>query len=352
MTVHEYPRHHGSLSGLSDTDHHTQYALDTQGLISARPLPGRRGRLYYATDESILYRDTGTTWVSVNNSGVLYDAKGDILVGQADNIAARLPIGTVNNQTLLVDSSQTLGVRWGSPVSPVAGAQRLMTPGEHYSEAPLLKTGTLNVGSGTTTTVVPSPAAGTARVVQSIVVSNYQAPDNNFDLTLAGTLLCSNVPIKGNSVVTIDTPFFITNPNTLTFRPGGGSVPLNITTQYVDVPDLGQVAGGLFGALATTDTNQADTARPFFTSPAGLSTVITSLIFGLRSSGTARAFVLDVEAAHGSHHPVLNTGDYLTVDEPYLVRPGQSLQQGIHGAGTSGVTPTAGITVAAFGYYR
>lgn len=351
MTVHEYPRSHGSLSGLSDTDHHIQYALDTQGVISARPVPGRRGRFYYATDEQTLYRDTGTSWVSVNNSSVLFDAKGDLLIGQADNVAARLPLGA-NGQALVVDTAQALGVKWASVKDMILSAQRLMTPGEHFSEAALLKTGTLNVGSGVTQTVVATPAAGTYRVVKSLVISNYGATANNFDLTLAGVLLCSNVPISGNSVVTINTPFLLSSPNTLTFRPGGGSVPLNITAHYYDVPDIGTVAGGLFGAINTTDTNQADTNRSLYTSPAGLSSVVTSIVFGLRSSGTARAFIIDSEATHGSHHPTLGTGAYVAIDEPYLVRPGQSLVQGIHGAGTSGVTPTAGTTVAVFGYYR
>lgn len=64
MTVHEYPRSHGSLSGLSDTDHHVQYSLDLQDVFANRPLPGRRGRLFFATDLGVYYRDTGTTWTS------------------------------------------------------------------------------------------------------------------------------------------------------------------------------------------------------------------------------------------------------------------------------------------------
>lgn len=64
ITVHEYPRSHGSLSGLSDTDHHPQYSLDVQDVFANRPLPGRRGRLFFATDLGVYYRDTGTTWTS------------------------------------------------------------------------------------------------------------------------------------------------------------------------------------------------------------------------------------------------------------------------------------------------
>ncbi|MBW2648962.1 MAG: hypothetical protein JRC53_03960 [Deltaproteobacteria bacterium] len=48
--------------------HHTKtgdnevYGLLAQGLVSARPAAGIDGRLYYATDEGILYRDTGAAW--------------------------------------------------------------------------------------------------------------------------------------------------------------------------------------------------------------------------------------------------------------------------------------------------
>ena len=42
----------------------------------------------------------------------LVDFKGDILVGTGDNVIARVGVGA-NLQTLIADSSQTAGVRWG-----------------------------------------------------------------------------------------------------------------------------------------------------------------------------------------------------------------------------------------------
>lgn len=44
------------------------------------------------------------------------DAKGDLLVGTADNTVARQAIGT-NGFTLYADSTQTGGIRWGAPPS-------------------------------------------------------------------------------------------------------------------------------------------------------------------------------------------------------------------------------------------
>ena len=50
---------------------------------------------------------TGTAIV-----GSLVDAKGDLLVGTADNVIDRFAVGSTL-QTLIPDSTQTAGVRWG-----------------------------------------------------------------------------------------------------------------------------------------------------------------------------------------------------------------------------------------------
>jgi hypothetical protein len=60
---------------------------------------------------------------TVNDSNILteakVDAKGDLLVGTADNTVARLPVGT-NTYVLTADSGEAAGVKW-SP-APVAGS--------------------------------------------------------------------------------------------------------------------------------------------------------------------------------------------------------------------------------------
>lgn len=54
---------------------------------------------------------TGTAIV-----GSLIDAKGDLLVGTADNVIAILAVGA-NATVLTADSTQTLGVKWATPAA-------------------------------------------------------------------------------------------------------------------------------------------------------------------------------------------------------------------------------------------
>lgn len=56
-------------------------------------------------------------WVAApTDTATLYDAKGDVLIATANDTPARLPVGS-NGQVLTADSTQTTGVKWGTPAS-------------------------------------------------------------------------------------------------------------------------------------------------------------------------------------------------------------------------------------------
>jgi len=56
---------------------------------------------------------TGPAGPTGPDPAVIVDAKGDLLAGIADNVLARVPVGT-NGQALIADSSSAPGVKWGN----------------------------------------------------------------------------------------------------------------------------------------------------------------------------------------------------------------------------------------------
>ena len=62
----------------------------------------------------------GTKWApALPAERVLYDAKGDILIGSAADARGRLAVGS-NGQVLTADSAQSLGVKWATPAAGYA----------------------------------------------------------------------------------------------------------------------------------------------------------------------------------------------------------------------------------------
>lgn len=83
------------------------------------------------TDGDVLKTLAGkAVWGSApggSSTAVLYDAKGDILVGSADDAPARLAVGS-NGQVLTADSASSLGVKWATPAAGGGSAATAYTP--------------------------------------------------------------------------------------------------------------------------------------------------------------------------------------------------------------------------------
>lgn len=98
----------------------------------------------------------------------LVDAKGDLIVGTADNTVTRVGIGT-NNYVLTADSTQTSGVKWAAPGNN------------------LTLTGTLTAGGSAGTNGYYLQTTGTG--TQWAAVSGYSAP------TLGSTSIASGATV-------------------------------------------------------------------------------------------------------------------------------------------------------------
>jgi hypothetical protein len=78
------------------------------------------GQLWFESDTGATYVYYNSTWVEVGATAVdqvlnAIDAKGDLLVGTADDTLDNLTVGT-NGNLLVADSSTTTGLKWESPV--------------------------------------------------------------------------------------------------------------------------------------------------------------------------------------------------------------------------------------------
>lgn len=73
----------------------------------------------------VIWYDTDAVSTNPSISSTVVDAKGDLIVGTADNSVARLAVGATNGQVLAVDSAQLTGLTWTTPSSvPTSGNTR------------------------------------------------------------------------------------------------------------------------------------------------------------------------------------------------------------------------------------
>ena len=92
-----------------------------RGVLASRPAAGSPGRVYFITDGTPgLYRDNGSSWDSIGESGAaetlpasIGDAKGDLIGFTAADTPARVAVGA-NGHVLKADSAEAAGFRWAA----------------------------------------------------------------------------------------------------------------------------------------------------------------------------------------------------------------------------------------------
>jgi len=135
----------------------------------------------------------------------LFDAKGDLLVGSADNVPAKLTVGT-NGYLLTANSSATYGVEWAAaPVSLPSqtgnGGYYLTTDGTNASWGALV----VPITTGTATVT-----ANTATTVDTVALSGFTSIEYMVSLKQGSKVRTSKVVVQTDGTSVDMTEFAIT----------------------------------------------------------------------------------------------------------------------------------------------
>lgn len=125
---------------------------------TTRPPSPKPRRIIFETDTLKAFGWTGTDWIQIADLGVagavlesIVNAKGDLLVGTADNVVGRFGVGA-NGSQIIADSTVAAGMRWSNnppmkvvnlpdqasiPLDPTAGKLfKLTATGNRTIQAP------------------------------------------------------------------------------------------------------------------------------------------------------------------------------------------------------------------------
>jgi hypothetical protein len=161
----------------------------------AAPASPVTGQLWFNSSTGGTYVYYDSAWIEVgavaaNTVFNLVDAKGDLLVGTADNTLARQAVGT-NGQLLQANSSATNGVEWITPTyAPAAGPTF---------------TGTVVLPSTTSIGTVDSTEIGYLDGVTSAIQTQLNAKANLASPTFTGTPLFNGGTLGGTAGNSVET---------------------------------------------------------------------------------------------------------------------------------------------------
>ncbi len=115
----------------------------------------------------------------------LVDAKGDLIVGTADNTVARLAVGGTNGHTLQVDSSTSTGLKWAA----AAGGGKVLQVVQGTRTTNFTTTSASYVDLGLSVSITPSSATSKIMVMvsgYSYIYRSGSGTDNYGSLALVG----------------------------------------------------------------------------------------------------------------------------------------------------------------------
>jgi len=188
---------------------------------------------------------SGTVTVT-NSMATAIDAKGDLVVGTANDTFSRLAVGATNNHVLTVDSAEATGMKWAAVSAPAAnnGTAFVSTT----------QTTTSTSYTGLTTALATTVTTGTRALV--IITAEIELAANvargymSYAVSGATTIAASDafsINIKTNADQTIDAhsyAYIVTgltagsNTFTTQYRSGQGST-IYFANRRISVIDMG-----------------------------------------------------------------------------------------------------------------
>lgn len=259
--------------------------VTTKGDILVATGPDTLVRLPVGSNDQVLVADSTTTegvkWSSETDPNsinkAIIDAKGDLVVGTANDTPARLGVGS-NGQYLIADSAVTEGVKWADPsialgtqttgdyVQSVSGSTGVtITGGTGVGSTPSVAIGQdvgtgstvafagLNVDSGTLYVDATNNRVGVNNITPTVALDVTGDAAISGDLTVTGVTASSFVgPLTGPVRVTAKNASGTTIPNgTPVYISGtvGGSQQPEISPARADDPTKMPAFGITEGAI-------------------------------------------------------------------------------------------------------
>jgi len=175
----------------------------------------------FETDTKVLKLGDGTTrWNSLGTPSAGYsivDAKGDLIVGTADNAAARLPVGA-NGKVLKASSSTATGLEWGDAAGKAEFNQ--------VSYLTIAET----LGAQTASSTLENFEIGSLTGVKRVNVYGINSSDSNDNVFRA-----EFIPDLGLITFWDSRGYGIQQPNNNSSRPLNGTLPASGALWVADI---------------------------------------------------------------------------------------------------------------------